>query len=308
MKISVVSPIYKTEKSIQELVDRLNEVLAMLCDNFEIILVEDGSPDNSWNIIKEICKNDSNVKGIKLSRNFGQHNAITCGLNAARGDWIVVMDCDLQDHPEEIPNLFNKTKEGYDIVFAQREKRQDTFLKKFSSIFFYRILSYLTNTKQDATIANFGIYNKKVIQAVLSMNDYIRYFPTMVQWVGFKSTKIKVTHSSRFDGKSAYTFSKLLKLAFNIIISYSDKPLRLLVKFGLIISMLSFLYGLVYLYKYFNGLIEVLGFTSIIISITFLSGIIILTLGLVGIYVGKTFEQSKQRPTFLIEKKLNTNG
>ena len=290
---------------IQELVSRLNTVLKRISDDYEIILVEDSSPDNSWSAIEEICKNDSNVKGIKLSRNFGQHYAITCGLNAAKGDWVVVMDCDLQDQPEEIPNLLNKANEGYDIVFAQRENRQDTFLKKLSSTLFYKVFSYLTETEQDASIANFGIYNRKVIASILSMNDYIRYFPTMVQWVGFDSVKLKVKHDSRFEGKSSYTLSKLLRLAFNSIISFSDKPLRILAKLGFYISSISFLIGVFYLYQYFSGQIIVLGFTSIIITIAFLSGIIILTLGLVGIYVGKTFDQSKQRPTYIIQKEIN---
>ena len=292
---------------IQELVNRLNVVLQSISDDYEIILIEDGSPDNSWMVIEELCINDRKVRGIKLSRNFGQHYAITCGLNYAKGDWVVVMDCDLQDQPEEIPNLLNKANEGFDIVLAQRENRKDTFLKKLSSTLFYKVFSYLTETEQDASIANFGIYNKKVIASILSMNDYIRYFPTMVQWVGFDSIKLKVKHDSRFEGKSSYTLSKLLRLAFNNIISFSDKPLRILVKLGFYTSLISFLLGIFYLYQYFSGQIVVLGFASIIITISFLSGIIILTLGLVGIYVGKTFEQSKQRPNYIIQKIINYN-
>lgn len=305
MKISIVIPVYMGEKIIHELVNRLSIVLINICDDYEIILVEDCSPDNSWNVIEELCKHDSKLKGIKLSRNFGQHYAITCGLNSAKGDWIIVMDCDLQDQPEEIPNLFNKAKEGYDIVFAQRENRQDTFFKKLSSFLFYKLFSYLTDTEQDKSIANFGIYSNKVIASILSMNDYIRYLPTMVQWVGFNSVKLKVKHDCRFEGKSSYTLSKLLRLAFNNIISFSDKPLRILVKFGFYTSFLSFLIGIFYFYQYLIGQIVVLGFSSIIITITFLSGIIIFTLGLVGTYVGKTFEQSKQRPKFIIQNSLN---
>jgi glycosyltransferase involved in cell wall biosynthesis len=305
MKISIISPIYMGEKLVKELVNRINDTLPEICNDYEIILVEDGSSDNSWNAIQELCKNDSNVKGIKLSRNFGQHSAITCGLKEANGDWIVVMDCDLQDQPEEIPKLFNKVTEGYDIVFAQREIRQDSFMKRLSSKLFYKVFSYLTDTKQDASIANFGIYNKKVIESVLSMKDYIRYFPTMVQWVGFNKAKVSVKHSFRFEGESSYSFAKLLKLAFNNIISFSDKPLRILMIMGFYISIVSFLIGIFYLYQYFSGQVKVLGFSSIIITIAFLSGIIILTLGMVGIYVGKSFEQSKQRPTFIIQKSLN---
>lgn len=305
MKISVISPVYMGEKLVNELVSRLNTTMPTISNDFEIILVEDGSPDNSWEAINELCENDPNIKGIKFSRNFGQHYAITSGLEAANGEWIVVMDCDLQDQPEEIPKLFAKAMEGYDLVFAQREIRKDCFFKKITSAIFYKVLGYMTDTHQDATIANFGIYHKNVIRSVLSMHDYIRYLPTMIQWVGFKSTKITVEHSSRLEGKSSYTISKLLKLAFDNIISFSDKPLILLVKFGLFISSASFLYGLWYLYKYISGQIIVLGFTSIILTITFLSGVIILTLGMVGVYVGKTFDQSKQRPTYITQERIN---
>ncbi|TNE53428.1 MAG: glycosyltransferase [Bacteroidetes bacterium] len=305
MKISVVSPVYYGEKLVPELVNRLHQSLSAIHPEYEIILVEDGSPDQSWKVIREICSKDPKAKGLKLSRNFGQHYAITAGLQAASGEWIVVMDCDLQDRPEEIPRLFEKCQEGFDIVYAQRKLRQDSFLKRLSSRIFYRVFGYLTDTKQDASIANFGIYHQQVIQAVLSMNDYIRYFPTMVQWVGFDSAKIDVEHSERMEGKSSYSWKSLIKLASKNIIAFSDKPLRLTVKFGFGMSVISFLIGVVYLYRYFTGQIQVMGFTSIIISTTFLSGLIILTLGIIGIYLGKTFEQSKQRPNFIVHQKLN---
>jgi len=307
MKISVVSPVYMAENLIEELSSRLQTSLSMITDEYEIILVEDGSKDLSWIKIMDLAKSNKKIKGIKLSRNFGQHNAITCGLSVAKGEWVILIDCDLQDKPEEIPTLYSKAIEGYDIVFAQRENRKDSFFKKQSSKLFYKVFSYMTDTKQDSSIANFGIYNKKVVESVLSMNEYFRYFPIMIQWVGFNSTKIKVQHSARFEGKSTYNFSKLLKLALNNIISYSDKPLKLIVKFGLMISILSFLIGSWYFYKSLTGQIIVMGFSSIIITTSFFSGIIILTLGLVGIYTGKVFEESKHRPNYLIDKKININ-
>ncbi len=305
MKISVVSPVYLGEKMVHLLVERLNNTLNAIGTDFEIILVEDGSPDNSWQEIEKVCQTDPNVKGIKLSRNFGQHYAITAGLQAAEGDWIVVMDCDLQDQPEEIPKLFEKTKSGYDIVYAQRTIRHDGFLKKLSSKLFYSVFGYLTGTEQDASIANFGIYHQKVIKAVLSMDDYIRYFPTMVQWVGFNSTKINVEHASRNEGKSSYSWRSLFKLATNNIIAFSDKPLRIVTRIGFALSMISFITGLVYFIRYLSGQIEVLGFTSLILAITFLSGIIISTLGLVGVYLGRTFEQAKGRPTYIVKERIN---
>lgn len=307
MKVSVVSPVYLAETFVKELVDRLNKTLSLLTDDYEIILVEDGSPDKSWGQIQSICENDHKVKGIKLSRNFGQHYAITAGLERATGDWIVVMDCDLQDKPEEIPTLYAKTNEGYDIVHARRLVRKDSYLKRITSLSFYRLFGYLTDSKQDPSIANFGIYHRKVIRSILDMKDHIRYFPTMIQWVGFSSTKVDVDHSSRADGKSSYTWRKLLNLAFDNIISFSDKPLKLTIRLGFTISVIAISLGIYYLYRYFAGEIEVLGFASLIISIWFLSGLIIFVLGILGIYLGKTFDRVKDRPTHIINEEMNFN-
>ncbi len=305
MKISIISPVYLGHNLVDGLVERLKNSLSEMFEQYEIILVEDGSPDNSWEAIENICIKNENVKGIKLSRNFGQHYAITAGLTIATGEWVVVMDCDLQDQPEEILKLFDKTKEGYDIVYAQRELRQDSVLKKISSKLFYKTFGYLTDSKQDPSIANFGIYNQKVIKSILSMNDHVRFFPTMVQWVGFKSTKINVKHSSRAEGKSSYSWRKLINLAIDNIIAFSDKPLKLTIRLGLFIAILSFLFGSIYIYRYINGEIKVLGFASIVISIWFLSGLIIFILGIIGLYLGKTFDKVKERPTYIISKKIN---
>lgn len=307
IKISVVSPVYSAEFLVNKLVSRLRKTLSELCDSYEIILVEDGSPDNSWQQIKMLCKDDRKVKGIRLSRNFGQHYAITAGLEKARGEWIVVMDCDLQDRPEEIPALFEKAQEGYDIVYARRLVRKDGLLKKMASKTFYRLFGYLTDSKQDPSIANFGIYHREVIRSILKMKDHVRYFPTMVQWVGFRSTKLNVDHSKREDGKSSYTWRKLLTLALDNVIAFSDKPLKLTIRLGFVISMISFCIGVFYLYRYLAGEIIVLGFTSLVISIWFLSGLIIFILGILGIYLGKTFDRVKDRPTFIIHEKLNLN-
>jgi len=304
--LSIVSPVYGAENIIGKLVIEIIKSAGLITGNFEIILVEDGSPDQSWESIEQSCRKDKRVKGIKLSRNFGQHNAITAGLSVAKGEWIVVMDCDLQDRPEEIPNLYRKAKEGYDLVFARRVNRRDTFTKRLSSRVFYTIFSFLTDTRQDSSIANFGIFHYNVIKAVLSMGDYIRYFPTMSQWVGFNSSYLNVTHAERADGKSSYNWTKLFTLAFNNIVAFSDKPLRLMIWFGLMVVFFSFLIGIVYLIKYFMGHIVVIGFTSLIVSIWFLSGVIIATLGMVGVYVAKSFENIKERPVFIIQKTLNT--
>jgi glycosyltransferase involved in cell wall biosynthesis len=303
--ISVVSPVYQAARIIPQLVSELSSAVGNLTDSFEIILVDDRSRDESWDAIKLECNKCPHVIGLRLSRNFGQHSAITAGLGLAKGDWIVVMDCDLQDRPDQISTLYRKALEGYDLVLARRRARRDSRLKRFYSRLFYSVFSYLTDTTQDAAIANFGIYHKKVIQAVLDMEDNIRYFPAMVQWVGFQSARVDVEHSSRLEGASSYNLRKLLRLAVNNIISFSDKPLRLVAQGGLILSVLSVAIGLLYLAGYLLGVIKVAGYASLIISIWLTTGINIFVLGLVGIYVGKAFEQIKGRPIYIIDEAVN---
>jgi len=300
-KISVVSPVYKAEKIVAELVKQLHNNLQKITADYEIILVNDCSPDNSWLSIVAECEKDKRIKGINLSKNFGQHYAITAGLSFAKGEWVVVMDCDLQDRPDEIPNLYAKAQEGYDSVFAQRIIRQDTFFKRLFSKMFYAFFSYLTDTKQDPTVANFGIYSRKVVDAIISMKDYIRYFPTMVQWVGFKKFYLPVQHDNRYEGKTSYSFKGLIRLAINNIVAFSDKPLRLTVKIGFIISILSFLLAVYNIFAKLTKIIQVEGFTTTVFSIWFTSGLMLLVLGVVGLYVGKTFENVKNRPTYIVK-------
>ena len=227
-------------------------------------------------------------------------------MENAKGDWIVIMDCDLQDRPEEIPNLYNKAVEGFDIVLASRVQRRDDIIKKMLSKYFYAVLGYLTGTKQDDTVANFAVLSRKVVDAIKSMGDYYRYFPTMVKWVGFRLTTLKIQHADREDGKkSSYSYKKRLDLAVNTILSFSDKPLRLAVKLGLFISLISALYSVYAVILFFQGKVGVSGWTSLFISIWFFSGMIISVLGMVGLYLGKTFETVKNRPIYIIEEKLN---
>jgi polyisoprenyl-phosphate glycosyltransferase len=303
MHISVVSPVYRAENIVAELVRRLVVELSKITNDFEIILVEDCGPDNSWLKVLEETKNDKRVKGIKLSRNFGQHHAITAGLDASSGDWIIVMDCDLQDRPEEVPNLYNEAQKGFDIVFARRAERQDHFIKTFTSKMFYKVFSYLSGIEQDGTIANFGIYSRKVINSINSMRESMRAFSPMARWVGFKKTAINVTHAERFEGNTSYNWNKLINLALDIAIAYSDKPLKLAIKLGFSISLFSLLYAIYNVFAYMTGIITVNGYASIIVSIWFLSGLIIFILGIVGLYIGKTFEGMKQRPLYLIDER-----
>jgi dolichol-phosphate mannosyltransferase len=304
LHLSIVSPVYLAEKVLPELIQRLEAVLTSLTNDFEIILVEDGSPDNSWKVIEALATENPHIKGIKLSRNFGQHYAITAGLDQAKGDWVVVMDCDLQDRPEEIPVLYAKALEGFDVVLARRINRQDRFLKRLSSKLFYRTLAWLTGSHQDETIANFGIYSKPVIAQISSMRESIRYFPTMVRWVGFRQAAIEVSHGPNYSRATGYNFKKLFNLALDIMLAYSDKPIRLTVKFGLLIALTGFLFAIFTLIRYLQGEIIVAGYASLIISLWLLTGFILVTLGMVGLYVGKTFEGVKNRPIYIVEKKV----
>lgn len=301
--ISVISPVYRAEKIVSRLVELLVQELEKITSHFEIVLVDDCGPDNSWKEIQQCARKDNRVKGIKLSRNFGQHYAITAGLDFAKGEWIVVMDCDLQDRPEEIHALYAKAKEGFDIVLARREKRKDGILKKLFSKLFHKTLTFLSGTKLDNRVANFGIYHCKVIEATKQMRESIRFFPTMIKWVGFRSVSIPVTHASREEGKTSYNLKRLFNLALDIILAYSDKPIRMAIKTGFIISLLALIFAI---YNLIRGLMDgfsVMGYASLIASIWFLSGLIIAFIGIVGLYVGKTFEGVKNRPIYVVDEK-----
>lgn len=305
VRLSVVIPTYKCSGCIHELHRRLSYVLKDLVDSHEIVFVDDGSPENDWEMIHELCSRDPCVRGIKLSRNFGQHYAIHAGLSKASGDWIILMDGDLQDLPEEIPKMYVKAMEGYDSVLARRDDRTDPWLKRLQSWCFYRVFSYLTDSTLDHRIGNFGIYSSTTIKAVLSMGDSIKFFPTMVQWVGFKKCVIGVNHGLRFQGTTSYSFLGMLRLASGTIITFSDKPLHIFLFVGITISSISFAIATYYLTKYVHGSIAVPGYASLILSIWFIAGIIMAGLGVLGIYVGKTFDQVKNRPEYIIANKIN---
>ena len=302
--ISIVSPDYRAEKILPILVSEINLVMERIGEDYEIILVDDRSPDNSWEVMNVLSSQNPKIKSIRLSRNFGQHSAIFAGLTRAKGDWVVVMDCDMQDQPKEIAKLYKKALEGYDIVLGQRENRKDKFLKKLTSRLFYKVFNYLSGANFDNNVANFGIYHQKTIKSILDMKDYVKFFSLFINWIGFKSISIPIEHGEREEGKSTYSVGRLFKQAFNVIISFSDKPLRLFINFGLSISVLSFIVGIYYLYLALTGKIAQPGFSSLILSIWFLSGIIISGIGIVGVYLGKTFDQAKGRPTFIIDEEV----
>jgi dolichol-phosphate mannosyltransferase len=300
-KVTVISPLYKSEKYVTELYQRISQTLNDLDLEYEIIFVDDCYGDRSLEIARNILKNDKMIIIIKLSRNFGQHAAINAGINNADGDWLVVIDSDLQDSPEEIKNLYKKAKEGYDIVLAKRLNRKDSFIKKSTSFVFSKIASYMSGFEIDYRTSNYGIYSKRVIENYKSLPESKLFFPFIVQWLGFPKSAIEVEHSERLHDKSSYRISKLLNLAFDSILYSSTKPLLTTIKIGLFISALSFIYSGYIIFKKFAYGIPVLGWASTTASIWFLSGLVITVIGVVGAYVGKVFEETKKRPMYIIE-------
>ncbi len=306
MDISVVVPVYGCRAALPELHRRLTESLSAITDNYEIILVNDACPQNSWEDIEKICEKDSKVKGIELSRNFGQIYAITAGLDNSKGEWVVVMDCDLQDRPEEIINLYNKAQEGYDVVFARRAQRKDSALKIFVSKLFYSVCSFATDTKFDPAICNFSIISRKVVDSYCSMREVHRAYVAYIKWLGFKQTAIDVEHNDRAEGKSSYNFKKRMRMAMEIITSQSDKVLKFIVGLGFIVALLSLLGAIAIIIKYFISNI-LSGWTSTIVALCFFGGLTIMSIGIVGIYVGNIFMQSKERPLYIIRTIKNDN-
>ncbi|WP_173915384.1 glycosyltransferase family 2 protein [Halobacillus sp. Marseille-Q1614] len=303
--ISVVVPIYGCRSCLRELCNRVRATIADIPADYEILLVNDSSPDHAWKTITELAGEDPLIRGIDLARNFGQHYAITAGLDHTTGDWVVVMDCDLQDRPEEIAALFQKAQEGYEVVFAKRVVRRDSWLKRMSSKAFYRVYDYFTGHVSDHTVANFSIAHKKVIKGFRQMREQSRLYPLFLQWMGYKTASIVVEHKERGEGKSSYNLKKLITLATDTIIAQSNKPLRLSIQIGFFISLGSFLYGMYLFLRYFFMDEHVQGWTSVMVSMYFIAGLMFFNFGIIGLYIGKVFNEAKGRPLYLIREQIN---
>ena len=305
IKISVVSPVYRGEKMVSELVHRNVEALTGMGVDYEIILVNDASPDGSWNEIVKECKKNPNVKGLNLSRNFGQHYAITAGLSYVSGDWVIVMDCDLQDRPEDIPALFAKAQEGYDIVFARRVVKHVGWWKRFSSVLFHAVIDWLSGTKSDPAIANFGIYCRKAIDEYNKIPQQARAFGQILDVVGFKRGYVDVEQDASARGESSYTLVKLLVHSFRIIITSTNKPLRMSVGLGFGMAALSFILALYNVIAKLVGIIMIDGYTTTVFSIWFVGGLLLSVIGVLGLYIGAIFDQVKGHPLFVVKEELN---
>lgn len=305
MDLSVILPCYNTSGSLKLLSERLIKVMDAMGKSFEIIMVNDNSPEEDWEVIKELSSNDKRIKGINFSRNFGQYEAITAGLDKASGDNIVLMDADLQDLPEELPKLYKKIEEGYDIAYGVRAQRKDTFLKKLFSNIFHKLFSYFSGTKTDKGIATYAIYNRKTVNAIISMRERFREIYILSNWIGFNVAKVEIKHAKREIGETSYNFKKGLDLALGAMFAYSDKPLKLSVVLGFLISLIALVCGIFVFVNKIIGNESSEGWTSLIISIWFIGGLILSFLGIVGIYIGKIFEEVKNRPLYIIKDELN---
>jgi polyisoprenyl-phosphate glycosyltransferase len=306
MDISVVVPVYGCRAALPELHRRLVSALEGMGKSFEIILVNDACPQNSWEEIELICAADSRVKGVRLSRNFGQIRAITAGLDLSQGDWVVVMDCDLQDRPESIPELYDKAQEGYDVVFARRIARKDTGLVKALSRAFYKVYDYFTNGNYDSSLCNFSISRRIVIDNYCRMREHNRAYTMFIKWLGFTQTAIDLEGDERFEGESSYSFKKKMNMAFELITAQSTKPLKFAVHAGFFFATLAILAIVVLIVRYLLDPSHALvGWTSTIAAICFMGGLNLAAIGVVGLYVGNIFNEAKQRPLYVVAEVLN---
>ena len=305
--LSVVIPVLNESHLIKELISRVIANVDNITKNYEVIIVDDGSTDDTWHQIKLFAEQNFRIKAIKFSRNFGHHYAISAGLKNSNGSWVVVMDGDLQDRPEVIPTLYNKAQEGYDVVFVSRINRPENFIYKLLQKSFYFILNNLSGINFESSQANFSIISKKVVDAFNKFPENKRFYGSTIKWLGFKRTSISAEHGVRFAGKSSYTLKKRLNLAGDIIFAFSDKPLRFIVKLGLFFSSISILLFVWIIYLYFTSGFEVQGWTSLISSIFLFGGLILTVIGIIGIYIGRIFNEVKNRPLYITSDELNIN-
>ena len=311
-EISVVVPIHNEEENIFELCARLTEVLEKLCgregfseNRFEIIMVDDGSKDESWELIQQLHAKDDRLKGLKFSRNFGHHFAITAGLDFAKGNSVVFMDGDLQDRPEEIVKLYDKFKEGYDLVYGIRNNRQDKPMKKALAFMFWWCINKVSDVAMPVNQTMLRILSRRMVDSLKEMKEYSRFIHGMMAWTGFEVTQIEVLHGARLKGTSKYNLKNQIRLALHAITSFSIMPLRMATFFGLATSMVSFLVGASFIFKKVIYGFPVSGWASIMVSVFFMGGVQLLMLGTFGEYLGKIYKQSQQRPLYILGEVLN---
>ena len=303
--LSVVIPVLNEEFNISKLVDELKKNVLKISEDFEIIFIDDGSVDDTWAVIEKEAKLDNRIIGLKLSRNFGHHYAITAGIHQAIGNWVVVMDGDLQDRPDVIPHLVEKANQGFDVVFVNRVDRPESLIYRVLQKIFYSILRFLSGFDFDSRQANFSIISRKVVEAFKNFPENARFYGSTIKWLGFKVSSIDASHGKRFQGKPSYTLRKRFKLASDIILAFSDRPLRMAIGLGITISLLSILMVIWIVIGVYSWGFTVIGWPSLVAAIFFSTGIILIVLGIIGVYLGQIFREVKSRPLYIISETTN---
>jgi len=301
VKYSIILPVYNEAQNIFQIYKRTKNVLRKLRNTHEFILINDGSRDTSFIQLQKLHRQDKTVKIINFSRNFGHQTAVTAGLQFAQGKYVAILDADLQDPPEVLPEFFNKLEEGYDTVYAIRRKRKEHIVKRFLYSTFYRLLKFISTTDIPLDSGDFCVMNSRVVRAINSLPERNRFIRGIRSWVGFKSIGIEYERAARYAGNSKYTYTKLMKLAFDGLFSFSYVPLQLMFAFGLISLAFSFIGILIVFYLRFFTNTLVPGFATTIILVLFIGGLQLFSFGIVGEYVRRIYDEIKQRPQYIIE-------
>jgi glycosyltransferase involved in cell wall biosynthesis len=300
-KYSIVIPIYNEQESFAALVARLREVMDELDGPAEVVLVDDGSQDDSYQLMTAANREDPRFKVLQLSRNFGHQVAITAGMDASSGQAVIVMDADLQDPPQVILEMAKRWQEGYEVVYAVREKREgETLFKKTTATLFYSLLRRLAEIEQPVDVGDFRLVDRKALDAFLSMRESNRYVRGMFSWIGFRQTAVPYARAGRQAGRSKYPLRKMLRLAADGVVGFSTAPLRLAMAAGLLMAVASVCYGIVAIALKVAGLRYVPGYASLLVTITFLSGIQLIVIGMVGQYVARIYDEARGRPLYLV--------
>jgi len=308
-KYSIVVPIYNEEESFPDLIKRLREVMDSLDGPVEVILVDDGSRDASYQLMVEANREDSRFKVLQLSRNFGHQVAITAGMDVASGQAVIVMDADLQDPPHVILEMAARWQEGYEVVYAVREHREgETMFKKTTATLFYSLLRRLAEIEQPVDVGDFRLVDRKALDAFLQMRESNRYVRGMFSWIGFRQVAVPYTRASRQAGRSKYPMRKMLRLASDGIVGFSTAPLRFAMAAGGLMAIASVAYGLVAIALKLAGLPYVPGYASLLVAITFLSGIQLIVIGMVGQYVARIYDEARRRPLYLVREARGLGG
>jgi len=307
ISLSIVVPVYNEEQIIDVLVKRMTDAAKSITEDFEIIFVNDGSRDNTLPRLKEACKTDGRLHYIAFARNFGHQIAITAGMDYAKGDAIVTIDGDLQDPPELIPEMYKEYKEGFKVVYAKRTKRKgETWFKLFTAKMFYRLMARLVSFEIPLDVGDFRLISRDVLDYLKQMKEYDKYIRGQIAWLGFKSTYVMFERDERKFGTTNYPFKKMLRLAFNGITAFSDSPLKLATQLGFIVCIISFLIGMYALYGFFYTHNTLPGWASTIISITFLGGVQLLSLGIIGEYISRIINNVRNRPLYVVDENTTT--